>query len=370
MVKLDIGEAQASDMTNVVDEFEVTALATDGASDQKETEWINDKWTTYWGEFNSMPDLKSAIIMKAIWNVGKGFTTDTATEALLDNITGWGKDSFEDIMFNMEIIKRVGGDSYAEIIRNPETGTLINLKPLDPGSMRHVVNREGIIIRYEQIAKVGKKKGKVLQEFQPNEIFHLSNNRLADQIHGISDIESLETCIQAEEENFIDMKTMMKRQARPLIMFKLGTDDTTKIDEFISKMDAAINKGENIYIPDDKNAVSWEVVQVNISQVVMAWRNDIRNKFYRTIGLPQVVPGGGGQSTESEAKVIYFAFEQIVEKDQRYIEKQLWAQLALKLDFIPPATLSQDLQKDERKDMGRATSFQPKDTQMTMEGKG
>ncbi len=369
MPKLDIAQATPSEMTERVKDYEVGALNTDGTSDQKETEWINSKWSTYWGYFNTVPDLKSAIIMKAIWNVGKGYKADDETELLLENIKGWGKDTFEDIMFNMEIIRRVGGASYAEIIRNPKTGTLVNLKPLDPGTMKTIVNREGIVIRYEQVSKVGKTKGKVINKFRPQDIFHLVNNRLADQIHGISDIESLEKVINAEEENFADMKTINHRQARPLIMFKLGTDDPSKIDDFISKMDNALNKGENIYIPDDENSVKWEVVQVNVSQVVMAWRADIRNKFYRTIGLPQIVPGGGGQSTESEAKVIYFAFEQIVEKDQRYIEKQIWSQLALKINLIPPATFSQELQSDEKKDAGRQTSFQPKDTEVSMEGK-
>ena len=69
-------------------------------------------------------------------------------------------------------------------------------------------------------------------------------------------------------------------------------------------MDQATQKGENIYIPDDDNTISYEVVQVNPNAMIMEWRNDIRNKFYRTIGLPQVVPGAGGSSTESESKVI------------------------------------------------------------------
>ena len=362
MVKYNIDQSATSNMAGIVEDYAVGAMQTDGANEQRETEWVNTKWTQYWGYFNQVPDLKSAILMKAIWNVGKGYTVKNKRfQTILDNIKGWGKDTFEDIIFNMEIIRRVGGDSYAEIIRN-DNGTLINLKPLDPGSIRHIVNRKGIIKRYEQFNKVGNKT-KVINKFPPEDIFHLSNNRLADQIHGISDIESLEPVILAEEENFADMKMIAHRQARPLIMFKLQTDIQSKIDSFIAKMDVAVNKGENIYVPDDKNAVDWEVIQVNVSSVIMAWRNDIRNKFYRTIGLPQIVPGGGGQSTESESKVIYLAFEQIVEKDQRYIEKQIWNQLAIKINFIPPATLSQQLQGDEAKD-GALKAAQPSDTQV------
>lgn len=124
-------------------------------------------------------------------------------------------------------------------------------------------------------------------------------------------------------------------------------------------MDDAVNNGENIYVPDDENMVSWEVIQVNPSQVIMQWRNDIRNKFYRTIGLPQVVPGAGGMSTESESKVIYLAFEQIVEKEQRELELQIWNQLGIKLNFEPPASLATNLQNDQKKDVMNAA--QPSD---------
>ena len=357
----NITSATSSDLTEKIDDWEVTALAVDSPTDQKETEWLNTKWTTYWGYFNTVPDLKSAILMKAIWNVGKGYEADARTKVILNNLQGWGKDTFDDIIFNMEVIKRIGGDAFAEIMRG-DNGNIINLKPLDPGTIKIVVNRAGRIIRYEQINKIAKKDA-IVQKWEPHEIFHLSNNRLADQIHGISDIESLEPVIKAEEENFEDMKILAHRQARPLIMFKLGTDNTTKISGFIDKMDRALNKGENIYVPDDENAVKWEVIQVNPSQIVMQWRTDIRNKFYRTIGLPQIVPGGGGQSTESESKVIYLAFEQIVEKDQRFIEKQIWNQLALKINFLPPTSISESLQKDEAKDAGQQTGFQPNETQ-------
>lgn len=359
MPTLRIDTATVSDMANSVEAYEIDALNTDGAGDQKETTWQNTEWSTYWGYFNSVPDLKSAMLMKAIWNVGKGYETDPETKVLLENIRGWGKDTFDDIIFNMEVVKRVGGDAYAEIIKD-DKGRLINLKPLDPGSIKIVVDDKGIIKRYEQTSKV--KGNKNVVKFKPEDILHLSNNRLADQIHGISDIKGMEETILAECENFNDMKKIMHRQAKPMIMFKLGTDDQSKINTFITKMDSATNLGENIYIPDDENSVSYEVVQVNVSQIILEWRNDIRNKFYRTIGLPQIVPGAGGQSTESESKVIYLAFEQLVEKDQRSLEKQLYNQLFLKINFIPPTSMMENLQQDAAKDGATATlGFQPQD---------
>lgn len=345
MPQLNISQTTASNLTDNVEDVVVDSKAIDSPRDQDETFYMNSNFNQQWGYFNSIPDLKSAIIMKAIWNVGKGYSCDTQTKVILEHISGMGKDTFDDIMFNMEVLKRVGGDAYAEIIRDDD-GTLLNLKVLNPATIRIVFDRKGIIKRYEQIDKIKK----AVQTFKPEEILHLCHNRMADQMHGISDIDAIEQTILADNESFTDIKKIMHRQARPMIMFKLGTDDQAKIDAFIAKMDAAVNKGENVYIPDDENAVKWEVVKVDVSSMVLEWQNSIRNKFYRVIGLPQIVPGAGGQSTESESKVIYLAFEQIVEKEQRYLEKQLWNQLYIKINFLPPTSLSAELQADQAKE--------------------
>ena len=361
MVELNISSAQTSDLTNNVTAVTIPTQEVDTQRDQDETEWTNTKATQYWGYFNQVPDLKSALLMKSVWAVGKGYETDPQTLVILEHISGDGKETFGDIIFNLDCMRRVYGDAYAEIVwNNPDKRDFpANLRVLNPASMKHIVNRKGQIIRFEQITNV---KNRTPIRFDPRDILYLPNNKLSGSIHGISDIEALEQKILAENENFVDMKRLMHFQARPMIMFKLGTDDTSKITAFIAKMDAAVNKGENVYIPDDENAVSFEVVTINISASIFEWRNDIRNGFYRAVGLPQVVPGAGGGSTESESKVIYFAFEQIVEFEQEFLEKQLWQQLRLKVNFIPPATMSQDLQADTAKDgVTGGMNFQPGD---------
>ena len=48
----------------------------------------------------------------------------------------------------MNLIKKVNGDSYAEIIRNNEDGgILLNLKPLDPSKITIVYDNKGMICR-------------------------------------------------------------------------------------------------------------------------------------------------------------------------------------------------------------------------------
>ena len=358
MADLNIGAAEASDLTGRVKAVTVDSMEMDSPRDQDETEWTNTKASQYWGYFNKVPDLKSALLLKSIWTVGKGYEAEPADQIIFDHMTGWGFDTWDDIIFNMDVSRRIYGDSYAEIIR-ADNGTILNLKVLNSASMKHIVNRKGQLIRFEQTTNV---KGALPVKFKPKDIFYLSNNRMGDSIHGISDIESLEDTILADVESFTDMKRLQHLQARPLIMFKVGTDDASKISAFIQKMDLAVNKGENVYIPDDENAVSYEVIQIPVTAGVFQWRDDIRSKFYRTVQLPQIVPGGAGQSTESESKVIYLAFEQLVEKDQRFLELQIWKQLKLKIDFNAPASIQPGLTGDTMKDgVSGGLGFQPGD---------
>jgi len=355
-MSLRFQNAEYSNMTNVVDDVTVDTKSIDGVSSQKETEWMNTDWTKWWGYFNNIPDLQSALLMKSIWNVGKGWTADASTKGILELIDGWGKDTFDDILFNMDVIRNVGGDSFAEIIRNKDD-TLVNLKPLDPETMKIIVDEKGIIKRYEQTSKI---KGNPPKKFKPEEIFHLTCNRLADQIHGISRIAAVEDIILANNENFVDLKKLMHHQVKPFIMWKLKTDDQTKINEIVNKIDKARNLGEDMFIPDDDDAVSYEIVQVNISDAVFSWRNDIRNQFYRTFGLPLIIFGSGG-STESGGKIEYLAHEQVFSADQRYLELQIWNQLGIKIKLNPPVTLLENLQTDEKKDANQGLEIQPND---------
>ena len=351
---LDINQMGISDMTNAVPNWDVTPKEVDGVRDQDETTWQNANWSRQWGYFNSIPDLKSAMLMKSVWNVGKGWTADSETTVTLEHISGWGKDTFDDILFNLDLISRIGGDSYAEIIKDAETGLLINLKPLNPNTMKIVIDRNGIIKRYEQMSTT---KGAQPIKFKPEDILHISHNRLADQIHGISDIDVLEPIIKADQENFVDMQKIMHHQARPLIMFKLGTDKPATIAAFAAKMDSATAKGENVYIPDDASSVEFEVIQVNVSAIIMEWRTNLRNAFYRALGMPLIVFGNAG-TTESGGKIEYMAHEQVFEYEQRKIEQQLWNQLFIRIDLIPPSSLVENMQANVNKSQG---AFQPND---------
>lgn len=359
MPRLDIDEADTSDYKNIA-AWSAEQQDTDGVEDQKETTYVNEKWQKYWGIFNSVPELQNAILMKGIWNTGKGWTADGVNKAKLDLISGWGKDTWDDIIFNMDVMSMINGDSYAEIIR--QDGRLINLKPLNPGTIKIVVDSNGRIKHYEQWMKKVK-----IKKIARKDMFHLCFNRLADQIHGISKIESMLPIIEADQQSFEQMNNIMRFQAHPFIIFKMKTDNTTKISNFKAKVRDVRKDGDDLFIPDDENLLSWEVVQISPSQVIMNWRDDLRNKFYRAFGLPQIVPGGGEKGTGSESRTIYLAFEQLVAQRQLYLEKQIWTQLAIRLKFNPPTTMAELIGKTENKTAAGGLGAQPSEVNAAAE---
>ncbi len=375
MPKLDLNQAQATEYDNT---YSVDSEHLDSPQDQSETFWSNTNFTQYWGYVNANPKIRNAFLLKSYWNVGSGWTADPRTTAILDNITGWGKDSLDDINLNMDAMVGINGDSYAEIIRNKETGTLINLKCLNPGNIRHVVNQQGIIIRYEQMEPIKKGgvlrnvmnalfKQRIIQTFRPQEIFHLCNNRLGDEIHGRSGIEALEKFIKADNQSFDNMLKIQNFQAKPFILFKMKTDNVADIAGFKTKIQDMRKTGEDMFIPDDENVLSWEVVQVNPSSILMEWRADIRNEIYRTIELPQIIPGQSGGGTESDSKVIAKAFEQMVKQKQLKYETQFYNQIGLKIKLNSPSLMEDLLATDEKKDGQGAFNVQPNEMQT---GKG
>ncbi len=362
MVDTNISKATVGDLENAQDDFEVGAMQTEGISDNNETEYLNPDFTKYYGYYHTIPELKAAIDAKATWTVGKGYKADARTQAILDNISGNGVDTFDSILKNMSIISHVNGDAYAEIIKS-DKGTLINLKPLDPTSMTVVFNRKGIIIRYEQRSKTGAKR--VKKTFEPFEIFHLTKDRIADEIHGTSIIRSVQWVIDARNEAMDDQRTLMHRNVKPIVFFKLDEDNQTKIDEFITKMDKAIAKGENIYIP--RGTVEFEVLSIppNATMNPLPWIDSLSAFFWKAVRIPQIIVGGSQEFTEATAKIAYLAFQQNVEEEQRIIETQMWQQLAIKIELEFPASLQNELLSDTKKDV-ESGAAKPSDTEVNI----
>ncbi|MCK5021060.1 MAG: phage portal protein [Candidatus Peribacteraceae bacterium] len=363
MPNVDIGGAVASDLKTATTDYSVDPRSTDSAGDQKEYTWQSTKWAQWLGYYTVIPELKIAIDTKANWTLGAGFEADETTLMLLGNIKGNGKDSFNSILKNMIRTYTIGGDSFAEVIRD-EDGVLINLKPLDPASMVIVQSNKGRIIRYEQTTKMKTDKKK----YNPEKIFHLSRDRIADEIHGISVVEAVEWIIKARNEVMSDMKKLMHYHVIPRMIYELDTDDETEISEFKAKEDAANAAGENIYIP--MNAVKTELLSVppNATLSPLAWIDKLNDYFFQAVNVPQIIIGNAKEFTDASGKIVYLSYEQSVKGEQLYIEEQILGQLNLWIQLTFPATLQNEMISSREKESDMQAS-QPSDTTANIEGK-
>ena len=351
MPETDISSAVVSDLSNQVKDFSVSTQTTDAHTDQKETFWIDDNWTKYFGYYtdDKIPEITSVIDGKASWTIGKGVDReklDPETKLILDSITGFGFDTFNTILENAMRTMLIGGNFYAEIIRDKDK-ELINLKPIDPSVMKNIVNGKGIITGFEQISKV---KGKSPHRFKPEDIFYLARNRVADEIHGRGIIQKLKLIMDMKNEAMADMKTTYHRFVVPRWIIKLDTDTPAKINQFKTKMDKANADGENMYIPMGTVELEQMTIAPNSTLNPLAWIQYLDNLFYETAGVPKIILGGSGEFTEASAKIAYLAFQQGVEEEQLFIEEQVGIQLGMEINLEFPASLENELLSDNKKD--------------------
>ena len=345
MAETRIDASTASDLTNAVKDYQVQTETIDGVSEVGKTRWFNNDWNQNLGYYK-IPEVTSVTDAKASWTVGKGFKADELTTMLLDSIKGWGKDTWNSIMEDMVRVMEINGDAYCHIIKNDE-GNLINLKPLPPEAMVHVVGDDGMIESYEQVSKIKGKKPKV---YQPEEIFHLVRNRLADEIHGQSQVKILADIILMKNEAMTDWKRVLHRNIDPLWIFHLDTDDTTEIAAFKTKVDNARGKGENMYIPKDIVVPEMVGVAPNANLNPMSWLEYLDNRFYEAARVPKIIVGGAGGLTEAAVKIAYLAFQQNTEEGQLFLEEQILAQLNLVVEFEFPVSIENELLSDKEKD--------------------
>ncbi len=361
MADTTLSSTRVSNIANTITDFTVQTQVLDVAGNQKETIWQNPKHSQQLGYYKEIPELKSAIDAKAKWTIGRGFTANDRDTVTLENIRGYREDTFNIILKNMIIAKQITGDSYAEIIRDRETGRLLNLKVLNSGAMRIVYNRQGTIEKYQYPKFKVEGKEQEFDEFEPQEILHFVNNRIENEIHGTSIIDSVESIILKRNEALDDYQKVLHRNVYPVKIWYLDTDDPTEIQKFIAKIELTTKDKENIFVPKGQVEVDVSSIAPNSTLNPMPFITLLSNFFFQAVGIPQIVLGGSQEFTEATAKISYLAFQQSVEDEQREIEAQIWSQLAIRINLIFPASLENELLSDKAKDKTSGAT-QPNDT--------
>jgi hypothetical protein len=355
-MKTDITQTTTTDMDSSVDNYSVASQETDSGQSQKEFRYNNANWTKQLGYFKVTPEINRAITALATYTAGLGYTAELSRQkAILENITGWGEDTFTSILMNMIKVKKFGGDSYAEIVKN-DKGDLANLNVLNTGRMTIVTDDKNQIKEYEYASN---NKDSKPQIFQPNEIFHLCNDRIADECHGTSVMEFIEWIILARNEAMRDWKRISHRST-VRIMF-VPEDDPTRLANLKTDYSTAINNGELIIVPAKPGEAQFQDLVLPPAASFLEWIRYLENFFYQAIGVSRVIANPDGL-TESGGKVGFLTFEPVYTNEQRQLEQDVWNQLAIKIKFNRPPSLGGDLGRDEAKD-GQGLGFQPNDTE-------
>jgi len=343
MARTRIDSTEITDMTNTVSNITIDVATSEA---QKYPEWQSPYYRTWLGYYNAVPDLKAIIDAKANWTIGKGYKTDTATKEILKKIRGSGKSTFNSILRNAVQTYTIGGDFMAQIATSEHSGKLLNILPMSPDTVKIRANRKGIITRYEHWVD-----GQIDYKFKPEEIFHLSWDMMNEDIHGTSTIESIEDTILSSQEAYADMRIVFHRYVKPLVISVVDTDDPKEIAAYKAKVDRAIEYGENMVVPKGtlEKMERMSVPQFSTLDPI-PWLQQLQRRFIIANGVPEVILGHGQGTTEASSKILYLAFQQMVEGHQRFIEEQIEAQIDMNIELEFPASLEPAMQTDVRKE--------------------
>jgi len=347
----DITQTTTADMSSVT-EFSVDSQDTDGVG-AGETKYDNPDFTKWLGYYKTTA-IKKPIDAYATWVTGRGLDeTDTRTKVLLDNFKGWGEDNFLAIIWNMLVVKKFNGDSYAHAIRN-DKGTLINLKPLNAGRMTNIVGQDGVIIRYEQRLANGKTR-----KYKPNEILHLCNDRIADEIHGVPVCEVAEWGILARKEALADLKRVT--HISMVRVLYVDINDKARLADLKRDYPDAINSHNLLILPVKPEDAKFEDLQVPPIGIILEYVRYIENSFYKDVGMPKSLTGDAEGIPESGGKMAYLNHEPIYNREVTELEADLWNQLALRVKFKRQASLMDSVNNQENKNNNQTQAAQPSD---------
>lgn len=357
MAELNVSSATTTNLSGTVPDFSVLSTSLDAASKaQDESYWYFTNATKYYGYYLTIPEIFSAANALATWTVSRGWECeDPELKVQLEHVQGMGKDTFNQLMWNHEVVKLVVGDAFMEVKRN--NNIILNMIPISPERVRVVFNKEGMIKRYDVW------DGKKWKAIKKEDMLHSSNKRLADQLSGTSQIGASTFIIDARNEALSDER-IIKHRDKALGIAYYETDKAGKISYANTQIEKAVKNGEMVGLP--KDTVTIEPYPSRSSEDRTQWISYLENFFYQVFGVPRSIVSSDGTS-EVGGKMGHVIFETIYAKEQRDLEDDLWLQQAIKIKFNrPPSLGGMQPELDERKNTGQI-AVQPNDVAANME---
>ena len=292
-------------------------------------------WTKWHGIYRTIAEARSTIDVWSSWVIGEKLIMDEKTKKITDRIKGNGTDTIRKILKNMKRTSKICGDAFADAPRD-KAGRLINLKILNSGTIRIESNSLGIITKYEQVSST-KKDAKILQTWAPNEMFHLANDRIADEIHGIPELEKTFKIMKWKHQSMGDLATMFHRYIQPVLEIYAATDDPTELADIAANYTNTRKDFENRIIP--KGAIE-KVDRISIPQFStldpLPWQKFLRSYFTESSNVPDLVRGKSDEVSLAAGKLNLLAYKQKIIFEQLEYSEEIKSQLGLDISFEEP----------------------------------
>lgn len=356
MSNLDLNKSTTTNFTDNVPDFIVDAKTLDVANDGNgETYIYYPEAPARLGYYLQIPEIYSAINAMATWAFGAGWSSeDPTTQAELEHVTGMGKDTFESITWNHEVMKLVVGDAFMEVIRNKK-GTLLNLLSISAERVKTVF-KGSRIIRYEVW------NGKKWVTKKPKEMIHSHNKRIGDNVRGVSQFAAATFVIDSKNEALADERTIKHRdKALGIVYYKTNNDG--KIAYANTQIEKAVKNGEMVGLPEDTAEI--KPYPSRSSEDRQSWILYQENFIYQVIGVPRSIATSDGTS-EVGGKMGNVNFEPTYAKERQDMESDYWNQQEIKVIFEKQNSLGGLMKETEQKNTGQI-NIQPNDVKADME---
>lgn len=315
------------------------------ASKETESTTYQCDWNKWHGIYRKIPEARSTIDLECKWIIGKEITFKKANQKeIADRIRGNGNQTFRKILMNHLRVSKIGGDSYLEKIRD-KANRLINIKILNPGTIRVEANSKGMIKLYAQIVTNNlTKETKVFQTWQPDEIWHLSNDNIADEIHGIPELEKTYDIMKWKSQCMNITSVIFFRYIAPILEIYANTDDPTELAAIKTLYDTSIKNFENRIIP--KGAID-KVERVSVPQYStldpLPWLKFLRSYYTESSNCPDLIRGKSDEVSLAAGKLNYVGWKEKIIFKQLEFAEEIKANIGFDIEFEEPIEIDVEI---------------------------
>jgi len=324
-------------------------------------------WTKWHGFYRKIPELRSNIDIECRWIIGKKITfKNKAAKDASKRIKGKGKETLRQIFYNLKKVSKICGDGYAWCPRD-KAGRLKNIKILDSGTMEIRADKYGIVYEYAQVAIKGhgghhqvgsgiKGEKETLETFKPEEILHIRNEAIGDEIHGIPEPEKLLDIIKMRHQGMSDNSVIFHRYGKPTYFFEANTDDETDLAAIRDKLDKVKKNFEDAVFPKGTLEKIERVATPQYSSLdPIPWLTHLRSYFTESSGVPELVKGKSDEVSLAAGKLNFVSFKEKIIMQQLEYEEDILNQIGLDIKLEDPIQIDLEISR-EQEDMARKVS--------------